>query len=222
MKPRIAISWSGGKDSALALYTLLQEDRYTVDSLFTTVTEGYNRISMHGVPESLLEKQAESLGFPLRKVYIPQECSNEVYQERMREQLTQMKEEGIHTFMFGDIFLEDVRKYREESLQQVGMNAVFPLWGRKTDELVNTFFSLGFKTITTCVDTEALSDAFLGRVMDEAFIEELPDHADPCGENGEFHTFAFDGPIFKEKVEFVRGKNVDRGRFHFCELLERE
>ncbi|MFC0186741.1 diphthine--ammonia ligase [Fictibacillus aquaticus] len=222
MKERIAISWSGGKDSALALYKLLQEDKYIVDSLFTTVTEGYNRISMHGVPESLLEKQAESLGFPLRKVYIPQACINEVYQERMREKVTEMKAEGIQTFMFGDIFLEDVRKYREESLQQAGMKAVFPLWGRKTDELVHEFFSLGFRTITTCVDTEVISDTFLGRVMDEAFIEELPEHADPCGENGEFHTFAFDGPIFKKQVEFVKGENVDRGRFHFCELLERE
>ncbi|MFC7371949.1 diphthine--ammonia ligase [Fictibacillus iocasae] len=219
MKPRIAISWSGGKDSALALYCLMKENQYEIVSLFTTFTEGYNRISMHGVPESLLEKQAASAGFPLRKVYIPQTCTNEVYQERMRHQLIQLKEEGVETFMFGDIFLEDVRKYREESLEQVGMNAVFPLWGRKTDELVHTFFSLGFKTITTCVDTEVLSDVFLGRVMDEAFIRELPGAIDPCGENGEFHTFAFEGPIFKKKVEFNRGENVDRGRFHFCELL---
>lgn len=219
MKEKIAVSWSGGKDSTFALYMLLKDDKYMIDSLFTTITEGVNRISIHGVRESLLEKQAESLGLPLRKMYIPMECSNEMYNERIEEQLRELKKEGIHTVMFGDIFLEDVRNYREQLISKQGMNAVFPLWGYQTEQLVSEFFTLGFKTITTCIDTEKLTTNFLGRIIDLDFIHELPTEADPCGENGEFHTFTFDGPIFTNKISFNLGEIVDKGRFHFVDLV---
>ncbi len=220
MKEKIAVSWSGGKDSAFALHKLLLSGRYEVDSLLTSVTEGYQRISIHGVRESLLEKQAESLGIPLRKMYIPQECTNEIYQDIMNDQLQQLKKEGIETVMFGDIFLEDVRAYREEMVKQQNMKAIFPLWGQKTDQLIGEFISSGFKTVTTSIDTEKLSNEFLGRVIDESFIHELPEHIDPCGENGEFHTFSFAGPIFKNTVDITIGEIVEKGRFHFCELLD--
>lgn len=219
MAERIVISWSGGKDSALALYKVLKEEKYVVDSLLTTITEGYNRISIHGVRETLLEEQAKSLGIPLRKVSIPQNSSNDIYQERMNEKLTQIKSEGIHTIMFGDIFLEDVRRYREEMMDKVDLKAVFPLWGQSTNQLINEFLILGFETVTTCIDTEKLTVQFLGRVIDESFISELPKNADPCGENGEFHTFTYAGPIFTKRIEVTVGEKVDKERFHFCELL---
>ncbi|MET3699694.1 uncharacterized protein (TIGR00290 family) [Bacillus oleivorans] len=221
MKERMVVSWSGGKDSTMALYKILQDNRYIVDSLLTTVTEGYNRISIHGVRETLLVEQAKCLGLPLRKVYIPQNSSNEVYQERMNEQLIQIKAEGIDTVLFGDIFLEDVRIYREKLLMPLDMKAIFPLWGIPTKELIEEFIGLGFETVTTCIDTEKLTDVFLGRFIDYAFINELPENVDPCGENGEFHTFTFAGPIFKQKIPFRIGEKVDRGRFHFCELAEK-
>jgi uncharacterized protein (TIGR00290 family) len=221
MKERIVVSWSGGKDSTLALYKILNDDRYVIDSLLTTVTEGYNRISVHGVREKLLEEQAESLGIPLRKMYIPQTSSHAIYKERMDEQLKQIKADGIDTVMFGDIFLEDVRAYREELIEKQEMKAIFPLWGRSTDQLIKEFISLGFKTVTTCIDTERVTDKFLGRQMDDAFIKELPENVDPCGENGEFHTFTYAGPIFKNTIEFTVGEIVDQGRFHFCELQEK-
>lgn len=218
MKERIAISWSGGKDSCFALYKLLQSDKYIVDSLFTTITEEYSRISIHGVRESLLEKQAESLGFSLRKVYIPAQCSNEIYQERMNGMLDSLKKDGVSAVMFGDILLEDVKEYRESQVLAQSMKGIFPLWGLNTEALIKEFLSLGFQTVTTCIDTEKLSDTFLGRMIDESFLKELPASVDPCGENGEFHTFCFNGPLFKDKVDFTIGEKVDKGRFHFCDL----
>ncbi|WP_409275127.1 diphthine--ammonia ligase [Neobacillus sp. SCS-31] len=218
MKERIAISWSGGKDSCFALYKLLQSDQYIVDFLFTTITEEYNRVSIHGVRESLLDKQAESLGFPLRKLYIPANCSNEVYRARMSGMLELLKKDGVTTVMFGDILLEDVKEYRAGQVREHGLKGVFPLWGQNTEALIQQFLSLGFQTITTCIDTEKLSDEFLGRVIDERFLNELPATVDPCGENGEFHTFCFAGPLFKRKVDFTLGEKVEKGRFHFCDL----
>ncbi|WP_158587615.1 diphthine--ammonia ligase [Neobacillus notoginsengisoli] len=218
MKERIAISWSGGKDSGFALYKLLQKGTYIVDSLFTTITEEYSRVSMHGVRECLLEKQAESLELPLRKMYIPKECPNEVYQLRFDELLESLKKEGVTTVMFGDICLGDVKKYRESLIENHGLKAVFPLWGLDTEDLIQEFISLGFQTITTCVDTEQLSNKFLGRVLDADFMKELQAKADPCGENGEYHSFLFDGPLFKKKIDFTVGRRVEEGRFHFCDL----
>jgi uncharacterized protein (TIGR00290 family) len=220
MKERAAVSWSGGKDSTFALYKMLKANDYQIDSLLTTITDGVNRISVHGVRESLLEKQAASLNIPLKKMYIPQNSSNEVYQQRIEEQLIELKNEGIETVIFGDILLEDVRAYREELIEKKKMKAIFPLWGQSTDELIKEFFSLGFKTITTCIDTQRVSNKFLGREIDELFINELPDNVDPCGENGEFHTFTFSGPIFKQKIDFSLGETVEKGRFHFRDLLD--
>lgn len=221
MKENVIVSWSGGKDSAFALYNILNNDQYEVKALLTTVTEGFNRISIHGVRESLLDKQAESLGIGLHKIFIPQECSNEVYQSLMKDHLQKIKKYGIETVVFGDIFLEDVRAYRQEMNKKQGLNSLFPLWGQNPDELIKEFLSLGFKTVTTCIDTEKLTNHFLGRVIDERFISELPEQVDPCGENGEFHTFTFEGPIFKKKINITVGEFVEKGRFHFCDILAR-
>ncbi|CEG26460.1 diphthine--ammonia ligase [Bacillus sp. B-jedd] len=218
MKERIAVSWSGGKDSGFATYKLLQEGNYIVDSLFTTITEDYQRVSIHGIRENLLEKQAESLGLPLRKMYIPKDCPNEVYQQRMDEMLESLQKEGITAVMFGDILLEDVRSYRENLVRNHGLKAIFPLWGLSTNKLIKEFTALGFKTITTCVDTEQLPSKFLGQVIDDDFLKELPEKADPCGENGEFHTFLFEGPLFKKKIDMIVGGKREDGRFHFCDL----
>jgi uncharacterized protein (TIGR00290 family) len=220
MKERAAVSWSGGKDSTFALYKMLKANNYHIDSLLTTITEGVNRISIHGVRESLLEKQAASLNIPLKKMYIPKNSSNELYQQRMEEQLIELKKQGIETVIFGDILLEDVRAYREELIEKQKMKAIFPLWGQSTDELIKEFLSLGFKTVTTCIDTQRVSNKFLGREIDELFINELPDNVDPCGENGEFHTFTFSGPIFKQKIDFSLGETVEKGRFYFRDLLD--
>jgi len=219
MKEKIILSWSSGKDSSLALYELMKQGSYDI-TLLTTVTGKYDRISMHGVREALLEKQAESLGCFLEKVYITPECTNEDYQEKMKEVMNKYKELGVKKVAFGDIFLEDIRKYREENLKKAGMEAIFPLWGRKTKEIANTFIDLGFKAVITCVDTKVLSGDFVGRIFDKDFIDDLPENVDPCGENGEFHSFVFDGPIFREKINFSLGEKLLRDeRFKFCDLV---
>lgn len=217
---KIILSWSGGKDSSLALYELMKEEKYEV-ILLTTVTGDYERISMHGVREGLLEKQAKSLGCSLEKIYINPGSTNEEYEKSMEEVMNKYKNLGVTKVAFGDIFLGDIRRYREDNLKKVGMEAVFPLWGRKTKELADTFINLGFKTIITCVDTKVLDGSFAGRFYDKQFLADLPENIDPCGENGEFHSFAFDGPIFKEKISFSVGERVLRdNRFSFCDLVE--
>jgi uncharacterized protein (TIGR00290 family) len=231
IKEKVLLAWSGGKDSALALYELLQNDGYDVAALLTTVTEDYGRISMHGVREVLLDCQAESMGLPLEKVYITKDSSNEEYEARMAEKLAHCRDQGIPSVAFGDIFLEDLRRYREEKLAKANMKAIFPLWKRQTEEIAREFIRLGFKAIITCVDTHALDavgDArraplqfkdFVGREFDEDFLSELPQHVDPCGENGEFHSFVYDGPLFKEPVRFTKGEIVLRDeRFCYCDL----
>jgi uncharacterized protein (TIGR00290 family) len=217
---RVLVSWSGGKDSALALHEVLKSGTLLVVALLTTVTEDYDRISMHGVRRALLEQQASSLGLPLEKVLIPRNASNDDYERNWESVLTNYKDEGVQTVVFGDIFLEDLRKYREEKLATVGMKGVFPLWMRGTKELARSLISLGFKAITTCVDTSVLGKEFVGRVVDEQFLADLPAFVDPCGENGEFHTFVYDGPIFKEAVRFSVGEKLLRDeRFYFCDLV---
>ncbi|HUT55226.1 MAG TPA: diphthine--ammonia ligase [bacterium] len=213
-------SWSGGKDSALALYKVMRGSQYRVASLLTTVTQGYDRISMHGVRVELLEAQARSIGLPLVKVMIPQKASNETYEDRMKAELLRQKARGIDTVIFADIYLEDLRKYREDKLAIVGMKAAFPLWKIPTIELAREFIDLGFKTIITCVDTQALDKKFSGRLFDDSFLAELPPGVDPCGENGEFHSFAFAGPIFKTPIKFTVGEQVLReDRFYFTDLV---
>jgi len=216
---KVLFSWSGGKDSALSLYEIQKSKEYQILSLLTTVTEDYDRISMHGVPRTLLEQQARSLGLPLKKIYIPRNSSNEEYESRLREVLARFEQQGVSSVVFGDIFLEDVKKYREDNLARVGMKGIFPIWGRDTVELIRSFIALGFKAITTCIDTKVLDKSFIGRIIDEQFLADLPPNVDPGGENGEFHSFVFDGPIFKERISFTTGETVLRDSFYFIDLL---
>ncbi len=210
MKPKAIFNWSSGKDSALALYKTLQANEFEIHSLLTSVNSHYNRISMHGVRAELLEKQAESLNLPLYKMEIPEMPSMETYEEVMRNTLNNFKDQGVTHSIFGDIFLEDLRKYREEKLENIGFTGVFPLWKINTTDLIHKFLDLGFKTIVTCVNERYLNQSFVGRIIDEQFINDLPDNVDVCGENGEFHTFTFDGPIFSKPIEFKKGEIVHR------------
>lgn len=219
MMEKIVLSWSSGKDSSLVLYELIKQGIYDI-TLLTTVTGKYERIGMHGVREALLEKQADSMECRLDKVYITPECTNEEYQRKMEEAMNKYRELGFTKVAFGDIFLEDIRKYREKNLEKVGMEAVFPLWGRDTGEIANTFINLGFKAIITCVDTKVLSGDFAGEYYDKDLIAKLPENIDPCGGNGEFHSFVFDGPIFKKKIDFSVGEKTLRDeRFKYCDLI---
>jgi uncharacterized protein (TIGR00290 family) len=216
---KILFGWSGGKDSALALYEILKNKEYEVVSLLTTVTEDYDRISMHGVCRTLLEKQAESLGLPLYKVLIPKDCSNEIYAAKMTQALNEFKQQGVETVAFGDIFLEEVRKYRKENLAKLNMKAIFPIWGRDSGELARSFIELGFKAVVSCIDSKVLNKRFLGRQIDKDFLNQLPPNIDPSGENGEFHSFVYDGPIFKERIAYQLGEKVLRDSFYFCDLI---
>lgn len=210
MKPKALFNWSSGKDSALALYKILQEGQYEISTLLTSINQEFQRISMHGVPISLLEKQAESLGIPLIKMELPKEPSMEEYRQIMSTTMAEIKARGITHSIFGDIFLEDLRKYREDQLNTIGMQAVFPLWKQDTTDLICEFLDLGFKTIVTCVNGSYLDKSFAGRIMDHKFIDDLPENVDPCGENGEFHTFTFDGPVFKNPIQFEVGETVKK------------
>lgn len=210
MKPKAIFNWSSGKDSALALYKILKEEKFEVTSLLTSINKEFQRISMHGVHVSLLEKQAESLGFPLIKMELPKEPTMEEYRELMNKMMNDLKSQGITHSIFGDIFLEDLKKYREDQLRSIGMEGVFPLWKINTTDLIREFLNLGFKTIVVCVNETYLDKSFAGRIIDEDFIKDLPENVDPCGENGEFHTFTFDGPLFKNPVEFEIGEIVKK------------
>ena len=215
----ILFCWSGGKDSAMALHTLLQQKTFHVVALLTTVTEGYDRIAMHGVRRELLQRQAESIGFPLHEVFIPPQCVNPVYEARMEEALRIHLAHGVRKGAFGDIFLEDLRAYREKNLARVGMTALFPIWKRDTRELIRFFHQQRFRAVAACVDPKVLDPSFAGRELDESFFRDLPFDADPCGENGEFHSFVFDGPIFQSPVPVRTGEVVNRDGFVFCDLL---
>jgi len=214
----ILFCWSGGKDSAMALHTILQRDDIQVTALLTTVTEGYERISMHGVRRELLERQAQSIGLPLLEVRIPPQCVNPIYEARMEEALRVHYNRGVRKVAFGDIFLEDLRVYREKNLARIGMTALFPIWKRDTRELIRLFHAQRFRAIAVCVDPKVLDRRFAGRELDESFFPDLPPGVDPCGENGEFHTFVFDGPIFRSPIPVRTGDVVDRDSFIFCDL----
>jgi len=219
MKEKVILSWSGGKDSALALYELEKTESYEITALLTTVTQGYDRISMHGVQRILLERQAECLGFPLEKVFISKDSSNEDYESKMREVLAKYVTAGVRSAVFGDIFLEDLRRPREDNLSKMGMKGIFPIWRRDTRELAHTFIDLGFSAVITCVDSSVLDKTFIGRAFDESFLSQLPSTVDPCGENGEFHSFVYDGPIFREPILHTKGEVVLReNRFYYCDL----
>ncbi len=204
------VNWSGGKDSTLALHRVLKEKKFDIKYLLTTLSEKYKRISMHGVREELLEQQAAAIGIPLKKIYLPENASMLVYNDIMEQTLQQLKKENIQHAIFGDIFLEDLRKYREEQLQKLGFTAHFPLWKEDSKELLNEFLSLGYKTILVCINEKQLDKRFAGRVIDNNFITELPPAVDPCGENGEFHSFVFEGPVLKTTIPFTKGEVVYR------------
>jgi uncharacterized protein (TIGR00290 family) len=220
MKNKALFAWSGGKDSALALYEIARQQNTEVVALLTTVTEGYDRISMHGVRRELLAAQAEALNYPLEEVSIPPQCTNEIYEQRMQQALEKYQQAGVTHTVFGDLFLAEVRAYREERLGRIGMQGIFPLWGRNTSELARQFVQLGFRAIVVCVDTTMLNSAFAGREYDVDFLKELPAEVDPCGEKGEFHTFVYAGPIFRQPIPIERGEKVLREeRFYYCDLI---
>ena len=216
----VLFNWSGGKDSAMALARMLTDDRYRVVELLTTVTGAYDRVSMHGVRRELLRTQAASIGLPLRELTIPSPCSNEQYEAAMSELLACYIERGITTMAFGDIYLEGIRQYREGKLSPLGLTAVFPLWGEDTTDLARQFVADGFRAVITCVDTQQLDASFTGRELDASFFADLPQSTDPCGENGEFHSFVYGGPMFVRPVGLTRGEVVLRDeRFSFIDLL---
>lgn len=212
------MSWSGGKDCCLTLHAL-QTAGTPVAGLLTTLTRDYDRISTHGVRRILLERQAASLGLPLCQVSIPKDATNQAYEDAVSEALRHHHERGIRSVAFGDLFLEDVRAYREALLMRHDMNGVYPVWKRDTAQFVSKFIELGFRAVVTCVNGRVLPPSMAGMIIDERFLSMLPDHVDPCGENGEFHSFVFDGPNFAEPIAFSIGKTVPRNGFWYCDLL---
>ena len=214
----LALAWSGGKDSALAL-GMLRREGVDVRALLTTVTEEYERVSMHGVRRELLHRQAEALGIPLVEVSIPPECPNDVYEERMARTLALPPLAALEAVAFGDLFLDDVRAYREERLAAVEKRAVFPLGGADTSALARAFVAEGYDARVVCLDPRSMPRSAAGRAYDESFLDELPPGVDPCGENGEFHTFVSAGPLFARPVACRTGDVVDRDGFVFCDLL---
>ncbi|NQW79310.1 MAG: diphthine--ammonia ligase [Chitinophagaceae bacterium] len=232
----IVVSWSGGKDSSYALYKILQNELYEVKYLLSTINGNLKRLSMHGVREELIEAQAASIGIPLLKVYV-YEADNNEYERQMNDTLLKVKAEGISTVAFGDIFLEDLKQYREDKMRGIGMNCLFPIWQEDTLQLINDFIEKGFKTITCCINDGYLDKDWCGRVIDDSFLSQLPKNVDPCGENGEFHSFCYEAPFFKTKMNIVAGektykelilktkdhptpiKEVGTKGFWFCDIL---
>jgi uncharacterized protein (TIGR00290 family) len=215
----MALSWSGGKDSALALRELRRVPDRGPRVLMTTVTAEYERVSMHGVRRELLRCQARAVGVPLVEVEIPADCSNEVYEQRLGRALAEGMLADAQTIAFGDLFLVDIRAYREQRLNRVGKQATFPLWGRDTSALAREFIAAGFEAVVVCVDPHQLDPSLAGRRFDAKFLADLPPHVDPCGENGEFHTFVCAGPVFSAPIECEIGETRERDGFAFCDVL---
>jgi len=210
MKEKIVFCWSGGKDSALALHRLLVDGRYEVVSLLTTCNEHFQRVSMHGVRVELLEQQARAIGLPLQKMFVSQRSSNDEYMEKMKVHLLAYKTQGVTRFAFGDIFLEDLKRWREEHLAQLDLRGVFPIWKVDSRELIREFIALGFGSVICCVNDAYLDETALGRNIDSDFVHWLPADVDPCGENGEYHSFTFAGPIFQQPLRIRIGEKVYR------------
>jgi uncharacterized protein (TIGR00290 family) len=220
-KPKVIVSWSSGKDSCYSLMEILSNNSYQIAGLLTTVTRAYNRVSMHGVRESLLERQAEELHLPLMKAEIPSPCSNEQYEKIMGGVMDRFKTMGISHMVFGDIFLEDIRKYREEKLAPTGITPIFPIWGRDPRKLAVEIIRAGIKARIVCLDPRKLGREFAGRVYNEELLSDLPPNVDLCGENGEFHTFVYGSPAFKNKEIHIRtGETVERDGFVFTDVEE--
>jgi uncharacterized protein (TIGR00290 family) len=209
-KNNAIFNWSGGKDSSFALYRVLNNQDYNIKYLLASVNAHYNRLSMHGVRIELIEQQAASIGLPLRLLQLPEMPSMEDYNREMAGIMQGFKDEGINYSIFGDIFLEDLKTYREQQLAKVNMQGVFPIWKSDTTALVKEFIELGFKAMLICVNERHLDKSFAGRLIDEDFLKDLPANVDPCGENGEYHSFVFDGPIFKTPIDFKMGEIVYR------------
>ena len=207
---KVVFCWSGGKDSALALHKLLTAGRYEVVALLTTCNEHFQRVSMHGVRLELLEQQTRAIGLPLEKMFVSQHSSNEEYLAKLTGHLLAHKARGVTRFAFGDIFLEDLKRWREENLARLGLRGLFPIWKVDSRELIREYIALGFGSIVCCVNDAYLGAAALGRHIDWEFIDSLPSEVDPCGENGEFHSFAFAGPIFREPIRVKLGETVYR------------
>jgi uncharacterized protein (TIGR00290 family) len=220
-KPKAWLSWSSGKDSAWSLHVMRQRGDIEITALLTTVNQKYQRVAMHAVRESLLDAQASAAGLPLVKVPIPSPCPNEVYERAMSDAMSRARTEGITDMVFGDLFLEDIRKYREDNLTKCGMTPVFPLWLRDTRRLASEMIAGGLRAYLTCVDPRKLDASFAGRLFDKALLAELPPHVDPCGENGEFHTCVVAGPMFASPIPVEAGEIVTRDGFVFADFLPR-
>jgi len=223
-------NWSSGKDSAMALHLLQQDRNYSVEKLLTSVNAHHNRVSMHGLRRELLQQQVAQLGLPATTIEMPEQPDMAVYEQQMINAVSRLKEEGFTHAAFGDIFLEDLRRYREEQLAKFDFKALFPIWKRDTRGLMRYFIENGFQAVTVCVNATLLDESFVGRLLDENFLNDLPPNVDPCGENGEFHTFCFNGPVFKNAIPFTIGEKIYReydtpnaeGQktgFWFCDLL---
>ncbi|MGH9730616.1 MAG: ATP-binding protein [Candidatus Acidiferrales bacterium] len=221
-KPKAWLSWSSGKDSAWALHVMRQRDDVEITALLTTINRTHNRVAMHAVREALLDAQAAATGLPLVKAAIPSPCPNEIYERAMAEAMERARAEGVTHMIFGDLFLEDIRKYREENLAKCGMVPVFPLWLEDTHLLAQEMLAGGLRAYLTCVDPKKLDATFAGRAFDEKLLGDLPDSIDPCGENGEFHTFACAGPMFASPIPVTAGEIVQRDGFVFADLLPAE
>jgi uncharacterized protein (TIGR00290 family) len=208
MKIRSYMNWSGGKDSSLCLYKALQSKKYNIEYLLTSVNKTHNRISMHGVRVSLLQKQSEALDIRLKMIELGEMPGMDEYERETEKKIGEIKSEGINDTIFGDIFLEDLKRYREEKLATLGIVPHFPLWKIPTKKLMDEFLDLGFKAIIVCINTKFLDKSFCGRIIDRDFVKDLPSDVDVCGENGEFHSYVFDGPIFKKPIKFRKGKIV--------------
>ncbi|WMC12106.1 adenine nucleotide alpha hydrolase [Oceanimonas pelagia] len=218
-KRKLLMSWSSGKDSAWALQQLLQDPHFEVVGLFTTVNAAFDRVAMHGVRAELLRRQASTLGLPLDIITLPWPCTNADYQQRMGAFIARAKAQGIEAFGFGDLLLEDVRQYRENQLAGTGIEAVFPIWHTPTRDLPYTMFESGLRAVITCLDPKKVPVEFAGRELTAGLLAQLPEGTDPCGENGEFHTFVFDGPLFDGPVKIKTGEVVERDGFVFADVL---
>jgi uncharacterized protein (TIGR00290 family) len=218
-REKVVLSWSGGKDSALTLHTLLAQKEFEVVYLLTTVTRDYGRISMHGVREELLSEQARRTSIESDIAYITKDATDEEYEKSMSEKIFKYAAEGVTSVAFGDLYLEDIRKYREDKMSKTGMKCTFPLWGKDTTILAHDFIKKGFKAIICTIDPRKLGREFAGKEFDEDFLSSLPRGVDPCGENGEFHSFVYEGPIFDSPIPVRRGENVLRGNFYFTDIL---
>lgn len=220
-KPKAWLSWSSGKDSAWALHVMRQCGDFEIAALLTTVNQKFQRVAMHAVRGSILEQQAAAASLPLVRIPIPSPCPNDVYERAMADAMARALSEGITHVVFGDLFLEDIRKYREENLAKCGMTPVFPLWLKPTRELANEMIASGLRAYLTCVDPKKLDRSFAGRAFDKRFLADLPAHVDPCGENGEFHTCVVAGPMFASPIEVNAGEVVERDSFVFADLVLR-